>query len=112
MERFILRHSGPSGYSAVAGIFTLEDGTLLAKSEKGRITARLYRHAGQNDRVLKAEGGSGDGITYHAELTPARRRPAEALTRSSKALVLASFSAPTVSAVIRIDSPTLFTDGL
>ena len=63
------------GVFSGSGQFTLEDGTLLAKSEKGRITARLYRHAGQNDRVLKAEGGSGDGITYQAELTPARHRP-------------------------------------
>ena len=63
------------GVFSGSGRFTLEDGTLLAKSEKGSITARLYRHAGQNDRVLKAEGGSGDGITYHSELTPARRHP-------------------------------------
>ena len=63
------------GVFSGSGQFTLEDGTLLAKSEKGRITARLHRHAGQNDRVLKAEGGSGDGITYQAELTPARHRP-------------------------------------
>ncbi len=61
------------GVFSGSGQFTLEDGTLLAKSEKGRIAARLYRHAGQNDRVLKAEGGSGDGIIYHSELTPARR---------------------------------------
>ena len=63
------------GVFSGSGQFTLEDGSLRAKSEKGRLTARLHRHVGQNDRVLKAEGGSGDGITYHAELTPARRRP-------------------------------------
>ena len=58
-----------------AGQFTLDQGTLLAKSEKGgRIAARLYRHAGQSDRLLKVEGTSGDGITYYADLTPARRR--------------------------------------
>lgn len=62
------------GVFSRTGVFTLEDGTLLAKSEKGSITARLYRHAGKNDRIVKAEGTSGDGITYHAELTPARRR--------------------------------------
>ena len=56
------------------GVFTLEDGTLLASSEKGKISAQLYRHAGRNDRVVRAEGTSGDGITYHAELTRARRR--------------------------------------
>jgi hypothetical protein len=56
------------------GVFTLEDGTLSAASEKGKIIAQLYRHAGKNDRLIKAEGTSGDGITYHAELTRARRR--------------------------------------
>jgi hypothetical protein len=56
------------------GVFKLEDGTLLANSEKGTITAQLYRHAGRNDRVIRAEGTSGDGITYHAELTRSRRR--------------------------------------
>jgi hypothetical protein len=54
--------------------FHLEDGTLVATSEKGRVTAKLYRHAGKNDRVVKTEGTVGDGITYHAELTPSRRR--------------------------------------
>ena len=62
------------GVFSGGGLFTLEQGTLLAKSEKGRVSARLYRHAGQHDRLLKAEGTSGDGITYHADLTPARRR--------------------------------------
>ena len=62
------------GVFSASGLFTLEHGTLLAKSEKGKLSARLYRHAGQRDRLLKAEGTSGDGITYNAELTPARRR--------------------------------------
>jgi hypothetical protein len=62
------------GVFAGDGVFTLQEGTLLAESEKGRITALLYRHAGKNDRLLRAEGTSGDGITYHAELTRARRR--------------------------------------
>ncbi len=62
------------GVFSGAGQFTLDQGALLAKSEKGRISARLYRHAGQRDRRLKAEGTSGDGITYYADLTPARRR--------------------------------------
>jgi hypothetical protein len=56
------------------GVFRLEDGTLLANSENGKITAQLYRHAGKNDRVVRAEGTSGDGITYRAELTRSRRR--------------------------------------
>ncbi len=63
------------GVFSGSGQFTLEDGSLRAKSERGSLAARLHRHVGQNDRILKAEGGSGDGITYHAELTPARRRP-------------------------------------
>jgi hypothetical protein len=62
------------GVFSGTGMFTLEDGTLVAKSEKGRIAARLYRHAGKDDRIVKAEGTTGDGITYHAQLTPARRR--------------------------------------
>jgi hypothetical protein len=62
------------GVFSGTGVFTLENGTLLTSSEKGRVTARLYRHSGQNDRVMKAEGTAGDGITYHAELTPSRRR--------------------------------------
>lgn len=62
------------GVFSRTGVFTLEDGTLLATSEKGNITARLYRHAGKNDRIVKAEGTSGDGITYRAQLTPSRRR--------------------------------------
>lgn len=62
------------GVFSGTGVFTLEDGTLLADSAKGKITAQLYRHAGKNDRIVKAQGTSGDGITYHAELTPSRRR--------------------------------------
>ena len=62
------------GVFSGTGVFTLEDGTLLATSERGKITARLYRHAGTDDRVVKAEGTSRDGITYRAELTPAGRR--------------------------------------
>jgi hypothetical protein len=62
------------GVFAGEGVFTLQGGTLLAESEKGRITAELYRHAGKNDRLMRAEGTSGDGITYHAELARARRR--------------------------------------
>jgi hypothetical protein len=62
------------GVFSGSGVFTLEDGTLLASSEKGNLTAQLYRHAGRNDRIVKAEGTSGDGITYHAELTRSRRR--------------------------------------
>ena len=62
------------GVFAGDGVFTLDEGTLLAQSEKGHITAQLYRHPGKNDRLLRAEGTSGDGITYHAELTRARRR--------------------------------------
>ncbi|HJR76398.1 MAG TPA: hypothetical protein VJ805_05465 [Nitrospiraceae bacterium] len=62
------------GVFRTTGVFTLEDGMLLANSEKGKITAQLYRHAGKNDRVVRAEGTSRDGITYHADLTPSRRR--------------------------------------
>jgi hypothetical protein len=62
------------GVFSGTGVFTLHNGTLLAQSEKGKVTAKLYRHAGKHDRVVKAEGTSGDGITYHAELTPSRRR--------------------------------------
>ena len=54
------------------GRFAVEDGTLAAKSEKGTISLQLYRHAGMDDRILKAEGRSHDGVTYHAELTPKR----------------------------------------
>jgi hypothetical protein len=57
-----------------AGQFTMDQGKLLASSEKGAISARLYRHAGQRDRLLKVEGTTADGVTYNGELTSARRR--------------------------------------
>jgi hypothetical protein len=62
------------GVFSGTGVFTLEDGALLVTSDRGNITARLYRHAGTDDRVIQADGTSRAGVTYRAELTPARRR--------------------------------------
>jgi len=62
------------GVFSGTGVFTLEDGTLLATSEVGKLAARLYRHVGTDDHVIKAEGTWRNGTAYRAELTPARRR--------------------------------------
>lgn len=55
------------------GKFNVENGKLVARSERGQISLQLYRHSDKDDRIFKAEGKSGDGMTYLAELTPARR---------------------------------------
>jgi hypothetical protein len=59
------------------GRFSVEDGALSAKSEKGTINVQLYRHSGKDDRILKNKAQSSDGITYLAELTPKRRPKSE-----------------------------------
>ena len=59
------------------GRFSVEDGALSAKSEKGTINVQLYRHSGKDDRILKNRAQSSDGITYHADLTPKRRPKSE-----------------------------------
>jgi hypothetical protein len=59
------------------GRFSVEDGALSAKSEKGTINVQLYRHSGKDDRILKNKAQSSDGITYLAELTPKRRSKIE-----------------------------------
>lgn len=56
------------------GKFSVENGKLIARSEKGTISLQLHRHADKDDRVLRGEGRSGEGMTYHADLTPARGR--------------------------------------
>ena len=61
------------GVFSGSGRFTLEDGTLIARSARGTITAQLHRHVGQNDHVLQAKGTTSDGITYRAQLT--RKQP-------------------------------------
>ncbi|MBX3300997.1 MAG: hypothetical protein KF693_02150 [Nitrospira sp.] len=58
------------GVFSGSGQFILEDGKLVARSARGMVTAQLHRHVGQDDHVLKAEGTTGDGLTYRAQLTP------------------------------------------
>jgi hypothetical protein len=54
------------------GKFDVENGKLIASTDKGTIHLQLYRHFGKDDRILKGEGRSADGMTYRGELTPAR----------------------------------------
>lgn len=54
------------------GKFTVENGTLIANTDKGTIHLQLYHHPGKDDRVLKGEGRSANGMTYRGELTPTR----------------------------------------
>ena len=61
------------GVFSGSGRFTLEDGTLVARSARGTVTAQLHRHVGQDDHVLQAEGTTSDGLTYRAQLT--RKQP-------------------------------------
>ncbi len=59
------------------GRFSVEDGGLTAKSEKGTINVQLYHHSGKDDRILKNKAQSNDGVTYLADLTPKRRTKSE-----------------------------------
>jgi hypothetical protein len=59
------------------GRFSVEDGALTAKSEKGTINMQLYHHSGKDDRILKNKAQSNDGVTYLADLTPKRRPKSE-----------------------------------
>lgn len=52
------------------GEFTVNDGKLLSKSERGTVEAALYQSAGQ--RMLKAKGRAADGTEYTAEVKPAK----------------------------------------
>jgi len=64
------------GVFSGGGQFSLKDGMLFAKNEKGAsLTLQLQHHAGKDDRLLKAVGQSADGMTYTASLTPKGRRP-------------------------------------
>ncbi len=54
------------------GQFTVEEGKLIARSERGQIAAQLHRYVGQDNRVLIAEGTAGDGLRYRAQLRPKR----------------------------------------
>lgn len=52
------------------GEFSLRDGTLQSKSERGTVEAALYQAGGQ--RMLKAKGRAADGTEYTAEVKPAK----------------------------------------
>ena len=52
------------------GEFSVNDGKLLSKSERGTVEAVLYQAAGQ--RMLKAKGRAADGTEYTAEVKPAK----------------------------------------
>src|SRR5262245_49049147 len=52
------------------GEFTVDEGKLKVRSERGTIEANLYE-AGDR-RMLKAIGRTNDGIEYHAEVRPAK----------------------------------------
>lgn len=52
------------------GSLTLDNGTLTAQTDRGRMTLSLYM--ANDQRMLKGEGVSDDGLKYSAELTPAK----------------------------------------
>lgn len=52
------------------GAFTLKDGKLTFRSERGTINAGLFEADGK--RMLKAEGVGTDGMEYHTEMMPMR----------------------------------------
>jgi hypothetical protein len=52
------------------GTFSLNDGKLISKSERGTIEAVLYQSGAQ--RTLKAKGRATDGTEYTAEVKPAK----------------------------------------
>jgi hypothetical protein len=52
------------------GEFSLIDGKLQSKSERGTVEAVLYQAGGQ--RMLKAKGRAADGTEYTAEVKPAK----------------------------------------
>jgi hypothetical protein len=58
----------PIGVFRGKGQFTLNDGRLTATSERGSLSASLYRFS--DARMLKAEATASDGNRYRAELTP------------------------------------------
>ena len=52
------------------GEFSLNDGKLQSKSERGTVEAILFEAGGQ--RMLKAKGRAADGTEYTAEVKPAK----------------------------------------
>ncbi|HEX6531566.1 MAG TPA: hypothetical protein VF019_03005 [Nitrospira sp.] len=52
------------------GQFTLNDGKLSSKSERGTVEAVLYQSGSQ--RMLNAKGRAADGTEYTAEVKPAK----------------------------------------
>lgn len=52
------------------GDFSLTDGKLHSKSERGTVEAILYQAGDQ--RMLKAKGRAADGTEYTAEVKPAK----------------------------------------
>lgn len=58
------------GVFSGSGKMVLEDGKLVADSERGRVACVLYAAGVQ--RMLKVTGTARDGLEYSAELTPAR----------------------------------------
>jgi hypothetical protein len=52
------------------GDFSLNDGKLQSKSERGTVEAVLYQAGDQ--RMLKAKGRAADGTEYTAEVKPAK----------------------------------------
>jgi hypothetical protein len=52
------------------GEFSLNDGKLQSKSERGTVEAILFQASGQ--RLLKAKGRAADGTEYTAEVKPAK----------------------------------------
>jgi hypothetical protein len=52
------------------GTCTLIDGKLKSETERGWANATLYEEGGR--RMLKIEGETKDGVTYAADLTPAK----------------------------------------
>ncbi|HJT19861.1 MAG TPA: hypothetical protein VJ746_05300 [Nitrospira sp.] len=63
------------GVFSGTGRFELQDGKLSTKSERGSMSLQLQRHPGKDDRILKAQGQTADGLQYSSSLTPKAKRP-------------------------------------
>lgn len=56
------------GVMSGKGMLALKEGRLVGQSDKGKLTFELYRDPVSDERMLRAQGATADGLDYVAQL--------------------------------------------
>jgi hypothetical protein len=56
------------GVMSGKGILVLRDGRLVGQSDRGQLTFELYRDPASDERMLRAQGATTEGLEYVAQL--------------------------------------------